>query len=781
MDSEGEGGEGWMEDQWEKWLTHDISLGEFEDDDLSEITEITDERGMSLNCNAPDVKGHVRRGTNSRPGRAELGAVGQLQAEMLHLDLIDGADGYRGDKEASIAPPLVTKDPTIPVTMDTYRPKRPTTLNLFPIVPRTQDTLNNNSFGKKYTWQEKVSGSSSPLKTGELTPPREHNCLSDEDKVQSGGAQTKDRGTSTDAPCRHTHTSGRSQSGTTAAVTRPKFQEKPPAPPPPPQNYKPAPLYPAGKVDGGGHHRERIQYHSDTHLEPTEEIYLTPVQRSSEPVEPPCTQDRPFLSQQTEQGRMSISSDTEGPPPYQPLPDRTNPSIYEEEEVYIPPPSYASCVESLITPPSMALSAHSSIALDLSLKASGIGAGAMLRAGSSVEYVDATDDSYCGEDEDVDRIILDGRMRKVGGKVDGGSSRAGFLRTSMSSDASGLSYDSVKYTLVVDEHAQLELVSLRQCYQGYSDDSDSATVYDNCVSSPYESAIGEEYEEEDEEDDCTRLGGVRREATACLSGDSTPDVDLHFSKKFLNVFMNGRSSSSSAESFGLFSCLINGEERDQSHRAVYRFVPRHDDELELEVDDPLLVEVQGEDYWYEGYNMRTGARGIFPAYYAIEVTKEVDGFKAKSSEWLDRYRLKFLGSVQVPYHKGNDVLCAAMQKIATNRRMTVKHNPPSSCILEISVKGIKLAVEEDYYTCQGSTECSHFFQLKNVSFCGYHPKNCKYFGFITKHPADQRFACHVFVSENSTKPVAESVGKAFQFYYKEFVEFSCPTEDIYLE
>lgn len=75
-------------------------------------------------------------------GRAELGAVGQLQAEMLHLDLIDGADGFRGDLESSkpstIAAPVLLKDPAAPVTMDTYRPKRPTTLNLFPIVPRTQ-------------------------------------------------------------------------------------------------------------------------------------------------------------------------------------------------------------------------------------------------------------------------------------------------------------------------------------------------------------------------------------------------------------------------------------------------------------------------------------------------------------------------------------------------------------------------------------------------------------------------------------------------------------------
>lgn len=35
---------------------------------------------------------------------------------------------------------------------------------------------------------------------------------------------------------------------------------------------------------------------------------------------------------------------------------------------------------------------------------------------------------------------------------------------------------------------------------------------------------------------------------------------------------------------------------------------------------------------------------------------------------------------------------------------------------------------------------------------------CRYFGFITKHPADHRFACHVFVSEDSTKALAESVG-----------------------
>lgn len=67
-----------------------------------------------------------------------------------------------------------------------------------------------------------------------------------------------------------------------------------------------------------------------------------------------------------------------------------------------------------------------------------------------------------------------------------------------------------------------------------------------------------------------------------------------------------------------------------------RFVPRHDDELELEVDDPLLVEVQGEDFWYEGYNMRTGAQGIFPAYYVMEVTRDSESYKGADTVGTSR-------------------------------------------------------------------------------------------------------------------------------------------------
>lgn len=106
---------------------------------------------------------------------------------------------------------------------------------------------------------------------------------------------------------------------------------------------------------------------------------------------------------------------------------------------------------------------------------------------------------------------------------------------------------------------------------------------------------------------------------------------------------------SGAGPFGVFSCVLDGVERQQSHRAVYRwantqlcsvrtsthdadiclssvsgcrFVPRHVDELQLETDDPVLMLKQSEDLWCQGYNMRTGATGIFPAFYAVKVPKD---------------------------------------------------------------------------------------------------------------------------------------------------------------
>ncbi|XP_062348553.1 C-Jun-amino-terminal kinase-interacting protein 2 [Cinclus cinclus] len=324
-----------------------------------------------------------------------------------------------------------------------------------------------------------------------------------------------------------------------------------------------------------------------------------------------------------------------------------------------------------------------------------------------------------------------------------------------------LAYDSVKYTLVVDEHTQLELVSLRRCTSVLSDDSDILRACDDEV------AFGD---------------GLVAPDTRSSSEDSSPEADLQFSKKFLNVFVNSTSRSSSTESFGLFSCMVNGEEREQTHRAVFRFIPRHEDELELDVDDPILVELEEDDYWYRGYNMRTGERGIFPAFYAHEVVgqaRDAIGLK-RNPCWVERFNVQFLGSVEVPYHQGNGILCAAMQKIATTRKLTVHLRPPASCDLEVTLQGIKLILTVTEYSPEHE-RCSHFFQMKNISFCGCHPRNSCYFGFITKHPVLSRFACHVFVSQESMRHVAECVGRAFQEYYQEHLEYACPTEDIYLE
>ncbi|XP_004845951.1 C-Jun-amino-terminal kinase-interacting protein 2 [Heterocephalus glaber] len=294
-------------------------------------------------------------------------------------------------------------------------------------------------------------------------------------------------------------------------------------------------------------------------------------------------------------------------------------------------------------------------------------------------------------------------------------------------DAS-LVYDAVKYTLVVDEHTQLELVSLRRC-AGLGDAGE-------------EDSAGEASEEEASEEEASAALLGRAQGPADTSPDSP---DLTFSKKFLNVFVNSTSRSSSTESFGLFSCLVNGEEREQTHRAVFRFIPRHPDELELDVDDPVLVEAEEDDFWFRGFNMRTGERGVFPAFYAHAVpgpAKDLLGSK-RSPCWVERFDVQFLGSVEVPCHQGNGILCAAMQKVS---------------------------VEEAWAPAEGrhSSRCPH--RLPH-----------SYFGFITKHPLLSRFACHVFVSQESMRPVAQSVGRAFLEYYQEHLAYACPTEDIYLE
>ncbi|CAB1323097.1 unnamed protein product [Coregonus sp. 'balchen'] len=292
-------------------------------------------------------------------------------------------------------------------------------------------------------------------------------------------------------------------------------------------------------------------------------------------------------------------------------------------------------------------------------------------------------------------------------------------------DDDGLAYDSMKYTLVVDENTTLELVSLRRCTSVLSDDSELSTLCDDDPLGTGEVGNGR------------GNGGVQPELLSS-SEDSSPEADMHFSKNRLGC-----------------SPVPSMEKRGTRHTGLSTGL--------------------SPDMWMSWSWMWT-------TLCMSRKRRMTTGMK-RNPAWMDSFSVQFLGSVEVPYHQGNGILCAAMQKIAIARKRTVHLRPPSLCELEISLQGVKLvmSLEDEYDTMDEFDRCSHFFQMKNISFCGCHPKNNCYFGFITKHPMLNRFACHVFVSQESMRLVAESVGRAFQEYYQEHLEYACPTEDIYLE
>jgi len=215
---------------------------------------------------------------------------------------------------------------------------------------------------------------------------------------------------------------------------------------------------------------------------------------------------------------------------------------------------------------------------------------------------------------------------------------------------------------------------------------------------------------------------------------------------------------------------------DPTHRGLHRFVPRHADEVEIEIGDPVYVQKEAEDLWCEGINLRTGKTGIFPEAHVVDVDYN-DFDPAARDERKERYILDYLGSVRCAKQKGTGVIIQAVQK-------SLQSGLKTTCILEIGEKGIKMldkTVAGD--KVGGDSSHEYFFHLKNVTFCGFHPRDHKYFAFITKHPSPcvQEYACHVFVSETSTRCVAEAYGRAFHRFYKTFINTVFPTEDIYLE
>ncbi|XP_038562274.1 C-Jun-amino-terminal kinase-interacting protein 1-like isoform X2 [Micropterus salmoides] len=680
--------------------------------------------------------------------------------------------------------------------MDKYRPKRPTTLALFPQLPQagTQDSINNNSLGKKDSWKD--SRSSSPHITGDLTPPGVKPKA--EDKVQHSTRRPALKSPKTNGA----NSRANIQAAATTADIRARPRERPVSRATYTQSSSTPRSQRRGRVAGGRGVGRGVTAMRERNLGDI-------------------------------RGKDGVSAGKE---------DRRGGRLCEEskgkekERNGHQRPREANGLKS------QGADGKGKVVAKGGNRGGGLKPNNILsdqevvltamvvpRTPVAPRNQDKTQDQGNGNTEmdcTKSEVEAGGRKDDNNTKVDGTNSvtegNCVAAHTLPKSEGkAGLNFHTAKYTLVVDEHAQLELVSIKDCLHGFehNDDSDTETVYQSANEEEdpeyeeerkrTEEARKQDRRKEEEkirkeeetkkrrEEDVKRKREEevkrRREVVARISKQSkvtsttTSEEDessrgrvgASRSRKFLNLFANNSShySATGAGSFGVFSCVLDGVERQQSHRAVYRFVPRHADELKLETDDPVLMLNQSEDLWCQGYNMRTGATGIFPAFYAVSVAKDIN--QVQKDGWIEQFLVRFLGSVQVPIHKGNDVLCAAMQKVACNRRLAGQ--PPSACVLEVSVKGVKISVQDQCHSAHRGDQCFHFFQLKNISFCGCHPKHSKYFGFITKHPDQQRFACHVMMSETTLHPLAESVGRAFQQYYKEHIGYSCPTEDIFIE
>jgi hypothetical protein len=125
-----------------------------------------------------------------------------------------------------------------------------------------------------------------------------------------------------------------------------------------------------------------------------------------------------------------------------------------------------------------------------------------------------------------------------------------------------------------------------------------------------------------------------------------------------------------------------------THRGLHKFLPRHRDELEIEIGDPIYVQKEAEDLWCEGVNLRTGNQGIFPSAYAVDL--EYNDFDPSTEQnKRERYLLGYLGSVETLSHKGTGIVCQAIKKIVGNDT-EVASPKGSPCILEISDQGIRM-------------------------------------------------------------------------------------------
>lgn len=139
---------------------------------------------------------------------------------------------------------------------------------------------------------------------------------------------------------------------------------------------------------------------------------------------------------------------------------------------------------------------------------------------------------------------------------------------------------------------------------------------------------------------------------------------------------------------------------EATHRGLHKFNPRHHDEIDIEIGDPIYVQKEADDLWCEGVNLRTGRQGIFPSAYAVDL--EYNDFDPNAQKVKkERYLLGYMGSVETMAHKGTGVVCQAVRKIVGE----CGESPSIQvCILEISDQGLRM-VE------RAASVCTFFYRI----------------------------------------------------------------------
>jgi hypothetical protein len=217
--------------------------------------------------------------------------------------------------------------------------------------------------------------------------------------------------------------------------------------------------------------------------------------------------------------------------------------------------------------------------------------------------------------------------------------------------------------------------------------------------------------------------------------------------------------------------------KQSTHKAVHDFRARHDDEVDLNKGDPVIVKTTASDGWCTGTNVTTGRSGIFPA--SCVLSNSHPSLKKMLGAQLPQFPVKFLGTVPLKAYRGMKYLSAAISKVVAARQRG-NAPPPVLQVLEVSEQGLRV-----YPTVEGAIDKSkrpNFFPLEKVTYIGAHPQHRKFFGFINESPSREGvFVCSVFVYGSDARPVCGAVSQAFKKLKGAFLDHSNPTYDFYAE